>query len=112
MLDGDVPVSVCCAFGIGGGEANLGVTTIPSCVAGAGPDLLPRLRRDDLDRGLIPTWDCDAPNAASGELAHAIGFTEHAPFSELAFPNRDKPTQPPACGGQTRENGVTIWRRI
>ena len=114
MLDGDAPVSVCCAFGVGGGEANLGVTTIPSCRRRGLALICSHVCVEmTFDRGLIPTWDCDAPNIASGELARAIGFTEHDPFTEHAFPNREKPTQTTGLWkSESRENGVTAWRRL
>ena len=41
-----------------------------------------------LERGLVATWDCDAPNLASYNLARKLGFVEHEPFSELALPGR------------------------
>ena len=114
MLDGDVPVSVCCAFGVGGGEANLGVATVPA-YRRRGLALISSHACVEMtfDRGLIPTWDCDAPNIASGELARAIGFTEHAPFTELAFPNRAKPKQTTGLWkSESHGNGVTRWRRL
>jgi RimJ/RimL family protein N-acetyltransferase len=114
MLDGDRPVSMCCAFGVGAGEANLGVMTVPdyrrrglaticshACVEMA------------FDRGLEPTWDCDQPNVASGALALAIGFTEYPPFTELAFPKRAKPQQTPRLWTSApAENGVVRWSRM
>ena len=115
MLDGDAPVSVCCAFGVGGGEANLGVTTISRLRAGGDSALICSHACVEMtfDRGLIPTWDCDAPNIASGELARAIGFTEHDPFTELAFPNRAKPKQSTGkWSAKPRDNGITSWKRL
>ena len=114
MLDGDVPVSICCAFGVGGGEANLGVTTIPAYRRrGLALTCSHACVEMTFDRGLIPTWDCDAPNVASGELARAIGFTEHDPFTELAFPNRAKPPQSTdKWSAEQGELGVTVWHRM
>jgi RimJ/RimL family protein N-acetyltransferase len=113
MLDGDRPVSMCCAFGVGGGEANLGVMTIPeyrrrglaticshACIEMA------------FDRGLEATWDCDEPNAPSGALAIEIGFTEYPPFTELAFPKRAKPQQSQGTWSSAPgEHETTVWTK-
>jgi RimJ/RimL family protein N-acetyltransferase len=108
-----VPVSVCCAFGVGGGEANLGVATIPAYRRrGLALTCSHACVEMTFDRGLIPTWDCDAPNVVSGELAHAIGFTEHDSFTELALPNRAKPKQTTGTWrSEGQEDGITLWVR-
>ena len=113
MLDGDAPVSVCCAFGVGGGEANLGVATIPAYRRrGLALTCSHACIEMTVDRGLIPTWDCDAPNVASGDLACAIGFTEHDSFTELAFPDRAKPNQSTgAWSSEQIEHGVIGWTK-
>jgi RimJ/RimL family protein N-acetyltransferase len=45
-----------------------------------------------LARGLTPTWDSDAENAASVALARSLGFQEQRPFYELSLPQRMKLT--------------------
>lgn len=112
LIDGH-PVSICYSVGVGGGEANAGVMTVAA------------LRRRGLaaicsrafvemahERGLVATWDCDEANPASAALAMHVGFVEHAPFNEWAFPERAKPVG--AAGVWTvaeDADGMKIWRR-
>jgi RimJ/RimL family protein N-acetyltransferase len=113
MLDGDTPVSMCCAFGVGGGEANLGVMTIPDYRRRGLATICSHAAIEmAFDRGLEVTWDCDEPNVASGALAIEIGFTEHPPFTELAFPNRAKPKQSEGVWSSAPGDHETlVWTR-
>ncbi|MBI1258669.1 MAG: GNAT family N-acetyltransferase [Chloroflexi bacterium] len=72
-----------------------------------------RFIEETLQRGLIPTWDCDDFNTGSVATARKLGFKELDPFVELALPNRAKPE--PSRGlwsAETRADGVTLWHRI
>ena len=111
MMDDDTPVSVCCAMGVGAGEANLGVMTIPDYRRRGLATICSHAAIEmAFDRGLEATWDCDEPNTASAALASEIGFTEHPPFAELAFPNRAKPKQIEGVWSSAPgEYGMTVW---
>lgn len=112
-MDGARPVAVAYAVAVGGGEANAGVMTVPE------------YRREGLarlcsqaciemahERGLIATWDCDESNQASAALAIDIGFAEHEPFVELAFPDRANPRQTRGLwSSETIQNDITAWTR-
>ncbi len=100
-LVADEPVSVAYTISVGAGEANIDVETAE------------RFRRRGLSTitsaayidhcheiGLIPTWDCDADNAASIATARRLGFSEGQPFWEIAPYGRGRL---PLC--------VDIWRR-
>ena len=113
VLDGEKPVSVTYSVAVGGGEANLGVMTAPDYRRRGLATLCSQACIEMAhNQGLIATWDCDEANVASGELATQIGFTEHEPFTELAFPHRAKPDQ---SRGQwvahPLDAGVVAWSR-
>ncbi|MEP7291643.1 MAG: GNAT family N-acetyltransferase, partial [Chloroflexota bacterium] len=63
-----------------------------------------------LQRGLLPVWDTDDTNLGSIATARRVGFTEQAPFAELAYPNRAKPEESHGIWSATpRADGVTVW---
>lgn len=64
-----------------------------------------------LDRGLTPTWDCDAENSASAHLALKLGFTEEPSFVELAFPGRRGPAQTAGAWTAEPDPAGRVWRR-
>jgi hypothetical protein len=65
-----------------------------------------------LERGLLATWDTDDTNLGSIATARRIGFTELAPFVELARPNRAKlDLSRGLWQAETRADGVTVWWR-
>jgi GNAT superfamily N-acetyltransferase len=67
---------------------------------------------ETLRRGLLPTWDTDDTNTGSVATARRIGFTEHAPFVELALPERAKPTMTQGVWQrESEDDGVIVWRR-
>jgi GNAT superfamily N-acetyltransferase len=113
VLDGDKPVSVNYANVVGGGEANVGVVTLPDYRRRGLATLCSQACiKMAHERGLIATWDCDTVNVASAQLALSLGFVEHDPFQELALPHRQKPKQ--SEGLWTSEdagNGLTRWSR-
>ena len=72
-----------------------------------------RFIEETLQRGLIPTWDCDDFNQGSMATARKLGFAELDPFVELALPNRAKPDLSQGLwSAETRADGVTLWHRI
>jgi RimJ/RimL family protein N-acetyltransferase len=113
VLDGERPVSVCYSVAVGGGEANLGVMTLPdyrrrglaaaccrACIAMAH------------ERGLVATWDTDEPNVASANLALSLGFVEHEPFVEWSFPDRAKPQQSTGLWlSETVQDKIVKWTK-
>ena len=90
-LVGDELGGVAVAIAVSAREANIGVVTAPvhrrrglatlACAA---------FVRDCLDRGLTPTWDCDAANVASLATARRVGFRGERRFAELAPPGRSR----------------------
>jgi RimJ/RimL family protein N-acetyltransferase len=106
-------LSVCAAFGRSDAEANLGVGTHPSHRRRGLATLCCQAAIErTLDLGLSPTWDCDQANPPSAALALSLGFTELAPFVELAYPLRAKPA--PSTGlwrPEPGDGGATVWHR-
>ena len=113
VLDGERPVSVAYAGGVGGGEANLGVMTVAEYrQRGLATACSQGCIEMAHERGLVATWDCDELNVASANLALSIGFTEQPPFVELAFPNRAKPPQSTGrWKPETIQSGIVKWTR-
>lgn len=84
---GDEITGVAYAAAVGGGEANIDVMTAEAyrrqghaaraCVA-----FIDHCRTN----GLLATWDTDSDNQPSARLAHALGFWEDHPFSQLSTP--------------------------
>lgn len=123
VLDGDKPVSVTYAGAVGGGEANLGVMTLPDYRRRGLATLTSQAAIEMAHmRDLVATWDCDLLNIPSGLLAESLGFTEQPPFQELGFlirepgkpgpPGRGKPVQ--SRGRWVRKNagnGITRYTR-
>lgn len=113
MMDGDKAVSITYAVAVGGGEANVGVMTVPGyrrqgLAALCGQACIEMAH----NRSLIATWDCDLLNTPSARLAQELGFVEGPRFQELAFPDRHKPEQ--SEGIWSREdagNGLIHWTR-
>ncbi|MFO0647625.1 MAG: GNAT family N-acetyltransferase [Polyangiales bacterium] len=95
ITEGDAIVAEGYACFIGGGRAELGVTTHPDhrgrglavivCAA-----LLDRCAA----RGLAPTWSCNADHAASLAVARAIGFEGARPYAFVTLKERLPATQP------------------
>lgn len=112
LVDGH-PVSLTYAVAVGGGEANVGVMTVPSQRRRGLATLCSQACVEMAhQRALIATWDCDEPNIASASLAQEIGFIEYESFAELAFPDRTKPGQSADVWSSTPcENGTTVWSR-
>jgi GNAT superfamily N-acetyltransferase len=112
-LAGSRPVAATYAVAVGKGEANLGVMTVPDYRRRGLARLCSQACIEmALARGLVATWDCDRPNQASSDLALEIGFAEHEPFVELAFPARAKPDQSSGkWQSDTIQDGVTGWTR-
>lgn len=112
LVDGK-PVSINYTIAVGGGEACCGVLTVESHRRMGLATLCSQAFIEMADeRGLIATWDCDEANERSGRLAHEIGFTEHAPFAEWAFPGRAKPVGASGVWSASQgEDGVVVWSR-
>lgn len=95
ITEGDAIVAEAYACFVGGGRAELGVTTHPDhrgrglavivCAA-----LLDRCAA----RGLAPTWSCNADHAASLAVARAIGFEGARPYAFVTSKARLPADQP------------------
>ena len=77
LLAGGSIVSFATACGIGGGEAEVEVGTVPP-YRGRGLAALAcsAFIEECLTRGLAPAWSCEAGNAPSAALARKLGFRE------------------------------------
>jgi RimJ/RimL family protein N-acetyltransferase len=65
-----------------------------------------------LQRGLMPTWDCDGPNLASAALALKLGFEEEAPFSQLSPEEGEKLALSMGLWSRARmADGIVTWVR-
>lgn len=113
LIDGH-PVSITYAVGVGAEEANCGVLTIESQRRRGLASLCSQAFIEmALERGLVPTWDCDEENAASAALAQALGFIEHEPFVELGMPERQPPKMSTGLWRpESRSDGLTAWVRV
>jgi RimJ/RimL family protein N-acetyltransferase len=94
-------------------EANLGVVTVEHYrQRGLATAVSFATINQALERGLIPTWDCDAANTTSAHLAEKLGFTEEPSFAELAFPHRAGPALSSGVwSSEPSSTGTVLWRR-
>ena len=111
-MSGNEIASMAYTLSVSGSEINIGVET-PAKFRRRGLASIVSLKCIDqaLERGLVPTWDCDAENEASAALALSLGFTELPSFIELAFPKRAGPTMSTGMwSSQVTAEGIA-WRR-
>jgi len=112
-LVGDSIASVVHAIGIGSGEANIGVFTVPEFrrqghAARACTAYIDRCRM----LGLVPTWDADSDNPRSADLARKLGFTEVPPFSQLSPRPGTKIVESSGLWSvESAPGDINIWRR-
>jgi RimJ/RimL family protein N-acetyltransferase len=84
LIDGQI-ASLVDVSGISSQYTNLSVETIePYRRLGYAMLVSAACIEHSLERGLMPTWDCDGPNLASAALALKLGFEEDRPFSQLS----------------------------
>jgi RimJ/RimL family protein N-acetyltransferase len=83
--------SVVYAIAVGADQANISIeTAAPYRRRGLAVLVSQAYIEHCIERGIVATWDCDAQNVASYDLARKLGFVEYEPFSELAVPGRGK----------------------
>jgi RimJ/RimL family protein N-acetyltransferase len=88
IVDGQL-ASVIYTIAVGANQANVSIETAAAFRRkGLAAIVSAAYIEHCLERGLVATWDCDAPNLASYNLAQKLGFVEHEPFSEFAVPGR------------------------
>jgi RimJ/RimL family protein N-acetyltransferase len=89
ILHEDRIVSFCAACGIGGGEAEVEIGTVP---AYWGQGLATRVGRAFIDecraRGLTPGWNCSVGNEASRVVGRRLGFFEQERVAGYALGSR------------------------
>jgi ribosomal protein S18 acetylase RimI-like enzyme len=77
LLDGDLMVSMCGVCGLGSGEAEMEVGTIPGYRGrGLAPIVCAAFMEQCHARGLHPTYSCSSQNTPSIAVAHKLGFVE------------------------------------
>jgi RimJ/RimL family protein N-acetyltransferase len=66
-----------------------------------------------LQRGLMPTWDCDGSNLASAALALKLGFEEDRPFSQLSPHGYGKlPLSQGRWNKADNTEGIVDWGKV
>ena len=112
-LVGDALASIAHAIGIGSGEANIGVFTVPEFRRNGHAARACTAYIDHcLQLGLVPTWDSDSDNPRSADLARKLGFIEVPPFSQLSPRPGSKIAE--SSGLWTMErmtDDIKVWRR-
>ena len=104
LVDGQI-ASMVDVSGISSRYTNLSVETIaPYRRQGYAALVCAACIEHSLERGLMPTWDCDGPNLASVALAFKLGFEEDRPFSQLSVPGYGKL---PLSQGRWNKAGVS-----
>jgi RimJ/RimL family protein N-acetyltransferase len=112
-LVGDALASIAYANGIGSGEANIGVFTVPEFrrmghAARACTAYIDRC----LKLGLMPAWDSDSDNPRSSDLARKLGFIEVPPFSQLSPRPGTKITESNGLWSvEQTTDGINVWTR-
>ena len=90
LVDGQF-ASVIYTIAVGANQANVSIETAQAFRSRGLAEIVSAAYIEHcIERGLVATWDCDAPNIPSYNLARKLGFVEHEPFSELAVPGRGK----------------------
>lgn len=81
--------SVIYSVAVGADQANVSIETAPPFRRKGLANIISMAFIERcIERGIVATWDCDALNLASYDLARKLGFVECAPFSEVAMPGR------------------------
>lgn len=111
---GEVIAAVAYAAAVGDGEANIDVMTAePYRRRGHAARACTAFIDHCRAHGLIATWDTDADNQPSANLARALGFREDHPFAQLSTPGY-RPhalSQGRWRAGEADGEGVVVWRR-
>ena len=112
LVDG-TPASIAHAIGIGQGEANVAIFTMPEYRRNGHAARASTAYIDHCLRlGLVPTWDSDSDNPRSADLARKLGFREVPPFSQLSPKPGQKISESHGLWTSDQSSdGVVVWRR-